>query len=54
LALPPRVTADACSPIGWRALAQRIVANYGAARANAIQLDALIGAWKTQDAEHHK
>jgi hypothetical protein len=54
LAFPPRVTADACSPVGWRDLAQRIVANYGAARANAIQLDALIGAWKKQDAEHHR
>lgn len=44
LILPAGKSDDACSAFRWADLARSIVANYGTARANGEQLDALIAA----------
>ena len=43
LTLPAGKSDDACSPIGWLDMASAILHDYGQARANGAQLDALIG-----------
>lgn len=52
LAFPAGAASGACSPYGWTALARRQVENLNHARANAVQLDALIAAWRSQEREH--
>lgn len=54
LALPAGKSLDACASLGWRDLVGVIVGNYGTARDNAGQLDALIQAWRRQDEIHRK